>query len=514
MDTTRHPHLLRRLLILPLGLLLVLGACKLGGPGSQAPGGRGKAQAAVPAGPRGAGSDGKAWPAPPPPTAPRPVNFPDIDSFRLGNELVVYVVENHEVPIVSAQLVARCGAMDDEHLSGLTALMLGEGTRSRSKAKIDEAIEFVGGSLFATTGMHASTVHARSLKGDLKLAMLLMADEIQNPTFSPAALEKLKQRQKAAVRVQRAQPDVLAETLLHMLIYPEGHPYGRALPTGAEIDAVTVGAVREFHQTFYRPNNSFLILSGDITAAEAKPLVERAFAGWSAAAPRSLPPNPLNTFTRYELPGELTVHVVDRPGSTQTEIRVGNLAVARNHEDWVELQVANAILGSGPTGRLFQDIREERGLTYGIYSSVDGMQAPGTFIIETNTRTPTTGEMLAAIFEHIDRIRNEDPTRDEFETVVRMLIGAFPLEVETPDQIVSKLREQLIFGLSEGYWRSYRDALTHVELSRTRQAAQKYIHAIPVVVVVGSADQIEPQIKRVLPTAKIRVYDDGLKPKK
>src|SRR5690606_23908840 len=207
----------------------------------------------------------------------------------------------HEVPIVEAQLVLRGGTMDDEYVAGFTARMLGEGTKSRSKAKLDEAIEFVGGTLGAFASTHVSTVYASSLTSDVKLAMLLMADEVQNPVFPAAALGKLKQEAKAILRNARAQPDVLADTLFGQVVYPEGHPYGRPLATEAEIDAITLEDVRRFHSTFYRANNGFLLLSGDITAAEAKPLVERAFGAWPKAELRELPPNPLNRFTRYEL---------------------------------------------------------------------------------------------------------------------------------------------------------------------------------------------------------------------
>lgn len=513
-DTTT-PTILGRLVrgagLLGLGLVLAVGACKLGG-STNNPGGRRRGLDPTPVDPS-AGPSGRTWPAPPPPTAPKPVNFPEVPSFQLSNGLSVYLIENHEVPLVSAELVIRCGTMDDRYLASFTASMLGEGTRSRTKAKLDEAIEFVGGSLGASAGLHVSTVNARSLKQDLKLAMLLMADEVQNPVFPPAALGKLKQNAKASLRISRSQADMLADTLFEDVIYPNGHPYGRPLATDAEINAITLEDIRGFHDTFYRANNGFLLLSGDITPGEAKPLVERAFGSWPAAELSSLPPNPLNPFTRYELPRDLRVHLVDRPDSTQATIRVGNLALPRNHEDWAALQVANEILGGGPNARLLQDIREERSLTYAIYSHVSRGQAPGVFVIETETRTPTAGEMLAAIFEHIGRLRTEDMPRQEFEAVVRKIVGAFPVEVETADQVVDRVREQLVYGLPKTYWNNYRAEITQVELSEVRNAALRYIHAVPVVVVVGNAAEIRPQVRRALPTAKVIEYDEVLRPK-
>ncbi len=495
---------------LAVSLALSLGGACTKDVGTRPPGGGG-GPGSGPGDAAGSPAAGRTWPAPPPPTAPKAVNFPEVASFRLANDLTVYVIENHEVPIVTAQLVVRCGTMDDEFLAPFAARMLGEGTRSRSKAKLDEAIEFVGGTLTAFADTHVSTVLAQSLSSDLKLAMLLMADEVQNPIFPPTALDKIKQEAKAGLRNRRAQPDELADALLRSLVYPSEHPYGRSLPTEAQIDAIGLDDVRRFHATFYRANNAFLLLSGDITAEKARPLVERAFGAWPRAELRDLPPNPLSRFTRYELPGELAVHLVDRPGATQATIRVGNVALARNHEDWAALTLANEILGAGSSSRLFQDLREDKSLTYGIYSEVTEGQAPGVFFIETETRSP--GAMLAGIFEHVARLRAEDPPLAEYETAVRRLVGSFPLQVETPDQIVAKVQEQLVYGLPAEYWRTYRDSITSVELSEVRKAAQNYVHALPVVVVVGDAETIRADVQVVLPSAKIIEYDATLRRK-
>ncbi len=323
------------------------------------------------------------YPDPPAPGPRKPVNFPQAETFTLPNGLAVYVVRNAEVPTITTQLVMRCGSMDAEFVAPFTASMLGEGTASRSKAKIDEAIEFVGGRIAAGAGLHSTTVWSHVLAKDAKLAMVLMADEAMNPTFPATALQKLKDQTKGALGYNKSQPDLLASVLFDHVVYPEGHPYGRLFPTPEQIDAISVDDLREFHETFYKPNNAYLIISGDVDTAKAKSLAERAFGRWAKADTDKLPANPLNKFKSYAHPKALTVHLVDRPGSTQTHIRLGNLAIARGHEDWVGLQVANAILGDDATGRLFQDLREERGLTYGIYSSIEEGQAPGTFVVAT-----------------------------------------------------------------------------------------------------------------------------------
>ena len=446
---------------------------------------------------------------PPAPSEPRPVQFPDLQKFTTKNGMDVYVVENHEVPLVNVQLVIRAGTMDDEQLAQMTAQILGEGTKTRTKAKIDEEIEFVGGRIGAGAGTHDTSVYAEVLKKDLKLALTLVADQVINPAFPADALAKLKEKSKTGLKAAKSNPDHLADTLFGMAAYPEGHPYGRPLETDEQIDSVTIPALVKFHGDFYRSNNAFLILSGDITPAEAQAVVEPTFSKWKPIS-GTAPVNPLNGFRQYKLPEKLVVHLVDRPGSAQSEVRVGNLALARKHPDWIKFQVASDILGGGSTGRLFLDVREEKGLTYGVYTRMEAGQAPGTWSIWTKTKTSTTDKMLTALFGHIKAMRDADPTEKEFTDAVTESIGSFPLAIETADQVAGRVRTVLTFGLAPDYWKTYRDEVRKVQLADVKAMATKYMHATPVVVIVGRADKVEPQIKAALPTATIVKYNTDL----
>ncbi|HRI08304.1 MAG TPA: pitrilysin family protein [Nannocystaceae bacterium] len=448
---------------------------------------------------------------PPPPTDPRPVQFPDLQSFTTKNGLQVFVVENHEVPLVSVQMVVRAGTMDDRQLAEMTASMLGEGTKKRKKAQIDESIEYVGASLSAGAGVHETFLTTRVLKRDLGLALDLMADELLNPAFPEDALAKLKDKAKTGLKAMKSDPGELADTLFDMVTYPAGHPYGRPLPTDAEIDAVTLDGVKKFHDTFYRSNNAFVILSGDITQAEAEPLVTKYFGKWKHIE-GAAPPNPLNAFKAesYKHPDKLVVHVVDRPASAQSEIRIGNLALARKHPDWIKMDLASTILGGGTTGRLFLDVREEKGLTYGIYSRMTSGQAPGTWMIWTKTKTKTTGEMLKAVFGHIAKMRGEAPTEKEYEDAVKQTVGAFPLQIETAEQIAGRVKTIVTYGLATDYYKTYRDEVLKVQLGDVQGMARKYMRDRPHIVIVGTAKKIEDQIKDALPEAEIVLYDTDL----
>ena len=451
------------------------------------------------------------YPVPPALDEPKRVAFPATQSFQLDNGLPVYVVENHEVPLLSVQVVIHAGDMDGAIVPSLTASMLAEGTASRSKASIDQSIESVGGSIGTYATMHATIVAAEVLKKDAKLAMTLLADEIQHPAFLAASLEKLKQNLKTATSVRKSQPRALANRLFRHVAYPQGHPYGRLFPENEEIDAVQVSDLRDFHAAFYHANNAFILLAGDITPDEAKTLTNGSLGRWRAAPPDELPPNPLNQFTSYEVNESLTVHLVDRPGSAQADLVVGNLALARKHEDWIKLHIVDSILG-GLDGRLFGDIREKRGLTYNIRSSVSETQAPGVFMISTRTRTQTAGALVHAVFEHVDMIRSAPPSDEEMQATLDQLVGSFPLELETAGQIADKTLDVLLYDLPMDYWSTYRDKLLATPPGAVHEAARKYIHPIPHVVIVGTADEVEPQVQETLPKAKIVRYNTDLQP--
>lgn len=460
----------------------------------------------------------RVYPEPPPPSEPRPVNFPELQKFVFEkNGLTVYVVENHEVPLVDARLLIKAGEVDDELLATMTASMLAQGTKKNTKAQFDAKIEQVGASMNSFADTHSSVVSTRVLSEHLPLALGLMGEMVTSPRFDAEALEKVKDQQKTALRQQKSSPGSLGQRLMGMLLYPEGHPYGRSFPSDEQIDGVTIDQIKEFHDTYYKANNAFLLLSGDITVAEAEKLLKKKMGKWKHAGEGALPGSPLEKFGPKDfqgaLPTDMTVHIIDRK-SMSADIYIGNLSLTRSDPNWLKLAVVNRILGSGPASRLFKDIREQRKLTYNVNSFSVPAQSVGAFFIGTQSKK--VDEMLNAIFEHRDRMRDEDPSQQEYDDAIRSLVQAFPLGLETPEQIASKVSTVLTYHLPEDYWQTYRDEVQKVQLADVKAASQKYIHDFPVIVIVGKANRIKKQLAKVerLKDAKVVVYDTELKVKK
>lgn len=457
----------------------------------------------------------KVYPEPPPPTDPRPVNFPELQKAELPNKLQIYVAENHEVPLVDVQLVMRAGDMHEELVADMTASMLTEGTKKRSKEKIDSTIEQLGGSLSAGTNTLTAALSTRVLTKDIGTALDLMADVAQNPKFDGEALDKIKDQQKEALKAAKSDGGALGRTLLDMQLYPEGHPYGRDFPEETEIDSVDVEQLKKFHDAYWKPNNGYLMFSGDITLEEAEKLAKKHFGYWKPA--ESFPEHPLADFGQAEyqsaLPKKMTVHIVDRRGAS-AEIFVANLSLARNSPDWEKMAVLNKVLGGGFGSRMFQHIREEKQLTYNIGSRVDPAKAMGSFVIATQSRK--IEEMLNAIFDEIDAIRGDGPTAEEFAYARDSIANSFPLGIETASQVAGRARTVLTYGLPDDYWRTYRDRVIAVQHEDAKQAAQAYIHEVPVVVIVGKAKKVKKEIANVkaLEGANVIVYDTDLKVQK
>lgn len=454
----------------------------------------------------------RVYPDPPPPTEQRPVNFPELQKYELPNKLSVIIVENHEVPIVDVQLVVKAGTIHDELLAGLTASMLTEGTKKRSKAKIDETIEQIGSSLNAGAGEHNAYVSTRVLKPHLDVALDLVHDVTQNPKFDQEALDKLKEQQKTAIKSEKSDGGALAQRLMGKLLYPEGHPYGQSWPSEKEIEGLSTEKLAEFHDTWYRPNNAYLILSGDVTKDEVEKAVEKTFGKWKPA--ESFPSHPLEQFKPEDyqaaVPTELEVHIVDR-NQISSDIVIANInSVARNSPEWEKMAAMTKLFGGGMSSRLFRDIREEQKLTYNINSFQASQKAVGAFAIVTQTKE--VGDMLTRLFEHVETLRTTDVTEDEFQATVDNMALSFPLQIETASQISGKVRTMLTYNLPDDYYNTYIDRVRAIELGDIKETAAKHVHPIPVIVIVGKAMKVEKQLKDVpqLKDAKIIKYNTDL----
>lgn len=443
--------------------------------------------------------------SPPAPGPRRDVHFPSIARSTLPNGLEVNVVEYHTLPVLHLRLVARAAgaAADPPNLPGLASFtgdMLKEGTRTKSSAQIAEAIEFVGGTLSITTGLDATTIAVSVLRDHAETALALLAELAAEPTFPQSEIDKLRRRELDRLTQMQQDPGWLSRRAFLPEVYGS-HPYAHFDTTPEALQRISRNDLVQFHRTRFVGGAMFLAVAGDVRAAEFNPLVARTLGrirrGTAPAARYpAIPPRTARN-----------VVIVDRPGSAQAVIRIGNVALHRADDDYIPLSVANQVLGGEASSRLFMDLRERRSLTYGAYSRVTANVEPGTFQASGSVRTPVTAEALAAFFEHLDRIVREAPPQSELEEARAFLIDSFPLSIETPADLADRLVELRLYGLPDTYWDSYRSRIAQVTPAQSLEAARRYIHPEhAAVVIVGSASAFEEAARRFGP---VRVVDVG-----
>src|SRR5205085_2502221 len=342
---------------------------------------------------------------PPAPLPPRALNLPVPEETALANGLRVVVVEQNRLPLVSFRLAFRTGdAFDPPELPGLADLMtnmLVEGTESRTSRQIAEETARYGATLSAGAASDYTTVAASSLAAFADEVLELLADVSLRPSFPENELALAKANAQQNLIAQRAQPSFLATEAVARVLFGE-HPYAVVSPTPESIEAITRERLLAEHRAKFVPNNAVLFAVGDVRRDRVIARVEELFGGWRPGE-----------VTRPDFPAppprdERTAYVVNRPGSAQTNVVVANACIRRTDPDYFPLLVMHTILGGTASARLFMNLREEKGYTYGAYTQLDARRYAGSFRATTEVRTPVTGASLKEIFYELDRIRSED----------------------------------------------------------------------------------------------------------
>lgn len=428
---------------------------------------------------------------PPAPLPPRPLNLPTPEEATLSNGLRVVLVEQDRLPLVNFRLSFRTGdAFDPPELPGLTdilAHMLAEGTETRTSRQIAEEVARHGATLNAGASADYSTVSASSLSSFAYEVLDLLADVALHPSFPEDELALAKANAQQNLIAQRAQPSFLATEALARVLFGE-HPYSVVSPTPESIEAMTRERIRSFHRQQFVPNNAVLFAVGDIRRDEMLKRIESLFGDWrpgEIADPVFPDPPTLEGRAAY---------IVNRPGSAQTNIVVANHGITRTHPDYFPMLVMHTILGGTASARLFMNLREDKGYTYGAYSSLDTRRRAGSFRATAEVRTPVTGASLKEIFYELERIRSENVSAQELEDAHAYLTGIFPIRLETQDGLVDQLVQIVMHELPPDYLHTYRDRVRQVTVEDVRRVAESYVTPDrAALILVGDAEAIREQ---------------------
>ncbi len=439
----------------------------------------------------------------PAPLAPVPFDIPQPFETELANNLKIVIFEDTRLPIVSFRLAFPSGNINDPiDLKGLTSAMtslLSEGTKSYTSRRLAEEIERLGAYISANSSQDNTIVAASALSLYTSDILRLMAEIVLFPTFPESELNLYKQNTIENLKFQRSQPGFLADEQMSRVVYGL-HPYSVTTPTPNDIEKLSREKLAEFHAEKFVPNNATLIVVGDIKREDILAEIEKTFGDWKQGSVAA---------TKFDTPPArdlTTITIVDRTGSAQSNIVIGNLAIERNHPDYFPVLVMNQILGSGGSSRLFMNLREEKGYTYGAYSSFDARRQAGTFEATAEVRTTVTGDSLKEFFYELNKIRNEDVSEEEINDAKNFLTGVFPLRAETQEGLTNLIVSQKINDLPADYLQTYREKISEVTIENVRRVAKEYITPDKIaIVIVGDAEEILPQVESY--SRHIEIFD-------
>ena len=433
------------------------------------------------------------------------VKLPKPVETKLENGLTVLIMEDHRLPNVTLQFMIKgAGPLDEPAampgLASVTAQMLREGTKTRESKQIAEETDRMGASIFASSGFGSpeATISASGLSDNFDQWFALATDVLLHPSFPAGELNKLKQRQLVALRQQRSSPSFLASERFNKAVYGT-FPAAVVSATPESLQAMTPEMLAKWHRERYVPQNAILGIAGDVTAAQLIPKLKSALAEWKRTSyQEKLPPNPAPI-------AEKRILLVNRPNSVQTNLILGNIAIDRLSPDYIPVTVMNRVLGGGGAARLFTKLREEKGYTYGAYSSIAAAQFPGPWRAYSDVRTEVTDGAMTEFMNELRRIREEKVPAQELDESTHSLVAAFALSLEQPSQLLSYAITRTRYNLPRDYWETYPAKIAAVSADDIARVAKKYINLNAVqVVAVGDAGKIKTILEKYGP---VTVYD-------
>jgi zinc protease len=426
-------------------------------------------------------------------TAPRPYRFPDVVRHELPNGLGVWLVPLADRELVSVHLLTDAGAAtEDEAQAGvaaLTAQLLVTGTRRLDAAAFAETTERLGIDVGSESSWDSARAGFSALGQHLEAGLDLLAEMLTEPRLDEGEFDRIKAERLNDILQARADPGRLADESFLREVYAEGVPYGRLSAGRPEtVEPLTVADVRAFHAGRYAPNVADVIIAGAFEPDAALAAVERRLGAWSGSGPghRTLRP---------EQRGARRIVVVDRPGSVQSELRVGHLGIDRQDPRYFPALVMVALLGGVFGSRLNLRLREELGYTYGARCSLDPRRAVGPFTATAAVQTEVTTDAVRELIGQLERIREEPPGDAELAAVRDYLVGIFPLRFETTAGIAAAIEPLAVYDLPDEWWHAYRSRLEAVTPDEVHAVARELIRPEEaLILVVGDASKIRDDL--------------------
>jgi len=430
------------------------------------------------------------------PPNPLPVlesQLPAFETFSLSNGLEVIFVEQHELPELQLQLVVGASNVsvpqDQQGLADFMADLLTKGTETRSAMEIAQQIEAVGGDVSSDAGLESITLSLNAPSTESPLAFDLLSDIVLHPTFPEKELGVSLEQTLTFLEQYEINPDTLANRQFGRLAYG-GHPYSYYM-TADTVNNISRDDLVDYYETYFKPNNALLVIVGDLSLSKAKIYTKQKFGQWKTGEV----PDYLD-YPTAQLGDTSQIYLVDRPEAEQATVQIGNKGINALNPDRYALRVVNTVLGAGASSRLFANLREDKGYTYGVYSRFGQASDTSTFRVLTDVGQEHAGEAIQEVLTELERIRTEEISEEEMQAAKGLIIGNFALGIEDPADFASQLSFRHRLGVPLEELNDYLQTIEAITPSEALSAAAEYIDSEqPIIVVVGNAKLLKSQLE-------------------
>lgn len=442
---------------------------------------------------------------PKPGPAPK-IEFTDPVKFQLNNGITVLVVENHKLPKITATYRIDAGPIKEGQKAGVLDLlsnMLNEGTTAKSKVEFDAAIDRIG----ADIGVSSSGGYVSSLTRFFPEAFQLMSEALQSPAFTSASFQKVKNIAITNLRSSEKNINIISEHVVNGLSYGLNHPMGE-FATVQSVSALTLADVKAAYQAYVTPSRGYLTIVGDIKPNEARSLVEKAFGNWKG---KSLQ---YPVLAKVNLPKQTEIFVMDLPAAVQSKITLVNLVdLPLGSPDYHAVLLANEILGGGADSKLFRNLREKHGFTYGAYSKIGSGRQQALFTASAAVRNEKVDSAITEFIREIKVIRDDKVSATILQNAKNLYNGSFALGLEDPSITASYASNIILNGLPSDFYRNYLLKINAVTVEDIQRVSKKYFNIDKSrIIIIGNSAQFKSDLEKS--GLKINYVDSSAQPKK
>ena len=434
--------------------------------------------------------------------------LPEYEKFTLKNGLTVYLLEQHEVPLIDVSLTLKTGAVADTKagVAYITAENLLLGTQKVNKDDFEQALDFVGAEIDAGAGLERTVVSSSFASKDLNEILPLISAAVLTPAFDQEEFSKHKMRYLSEIKQRQEQPRAVIRSYFDALLYQD-HPYANQVRGNTDsVTNIELADIKQFHKTWYTPGNSALVIAGDFDSKKIKRLAKKLFGQWRGKS------------QKFDLPAELPVPekskvlLVNKSDATESRFLIGGPGIARNNPDYTAISVVNTILGARFSSWLNDELRINSGLTYGAGSRFDTKLAGGSFYISTFTKTDTTEEAMDLALKTYARLWEKGVDQATLDSAKAYVKGQFPPDFETSQDLARLLSDMFVFGFDENFIDTFSAQVNELDVAKTKEIIKKYFPKDKLqFTVVGKAEAIEDTLKKYGELSKVEITDSTMK---